>query len=307
MIFGNRTSRPTNWLKAGLDHARRVGRIEGSGFIKATGFLLNGEMFDDRFRNLPLFLTCNHTVHAPEGPAHSGSLAHEDALVVFQGMFDDTSPNVSSRFEQVLSFSLVADLDYTLLLLQRWPGPVRDIAVSPRLPMADAPIIVIGYPGGRSLSVSLEDNEAIGSERHRLYYRAPTEAGSTGSLVLNQYWEAVALHIGADRERKRNYGTTLSSILDHARSQLALVDISEKTATRIRASTSVCSSRPSDAPEPSGCGRRGMGITSSNASAKTPIRRLRFPPLAAASLGRDRLPPACSRFPRRSSDRVGNF
>ena len=239
MIFGNRRSRPTNWLKAGLDHARRVGRIEalGSGGIRATGFLLDGEMFDDRFRHLPFFLTCNHVIYSPEDAASSGAIPHDNALVVFQGMFDDTSPNVSSRFEQVLSSSPIDRFNYTLLLLQRWPGPVSDIAVAPRLPGEGEPVIVIGYPGGGAISIALEDNEVLGLHEHTLYYRAPTEPGSSGSLVLNQYWEGVALHTGGDRQHRRNNGTALSSILSHTRSALALVQISEATTTRIRAST----------------------------------------------------------------------
>ena len=236
MIFGNRRSRPTNWLKTGLDNARRVGRIQasGGGGVVATGFLLDGEMVDESLADLPLFLTCNHVIRSPEQDSSGGAISHEEALVVFEGMFDDSSQSVSSRCERVISFSPTDQLNYTLLLLARWPGPVKEIALAPQIPAQGDPVIILGYPGGRALSVSLEDNEVLGSADYLLYYGAPTEEGSSGSLVVNQYWEPVALHTGSEREHHRNYGRVLPVILDHARMQLPSVQLSEATATRLR-------------------------------------------------------------------------
>jgi V8-like Glu-specific endopeptidase len=64
---------------------------------------------------------------------------------------------------------------------------------------------VIGYPGGRDLSFSFEDNELLDHEGPpgghppipgvcRVHYRAPTEGGSSGSPVFNDQWEVIALH-----------------------------------------------------------------------------------------------------------------
>jgi hypothetical protein len=178
MIFGSCRSRPANWLKTGVDHARRVGRVEGSNAI-GTGFLLDGEIVDRRLSDLPVFLTANHVIHSPEQGSTRWSIPHEEALIIFEGMFDDSSENVSSRCEQVISFSPTDQLNYTLLLLRRWPGSISDIAVAPQVPSKGEPVLVLGYPGGRALSVALEDNEVLGSDQHILYYRTPTEGGSS--------------------------------------------------------------------------------------------------------------------------------
>jgi V8-like Glu-specific endopeptidase len=65
---------------------------------------------------------------------------------------------------------------------------------------------VIGYPGGRDLAFSFQDNELLDHEGPpagrpqipgvcRVHYRAPTEGGSSGSPVFNaNLWQVVALH-----------------------------------------------------------------------------------------------------------------
>jgi TIR domain len=98
-------------------------------------------------------------------------------------------------------------------------------------------VFLIGYSGGRGLSVSLEDNEVLGGQYPELYYRAPTEPGSSGSLVLNQYWEAVAMHQGGPRKhngQQSNFGTDLQAIIDHARTTIDPLQISEESAAKLR-------------------------------------------------------------------------
>ena len=89
-------------------------------------------------------------------------------------------------------------------------GPLRLSADLPPLPTggdADAPrVYIIGYPGGRELSVSLQDNELLDHEGPpsgkpqipavwRVHYRAPTEGGNSGSPVFDGAgWNVIALH-----------------------------------------------------------------------------------------------------------------
>jgi V8-like Glu-specific endopeptidase len=88
--------------------------------------------------------------------------------------------------------------------------PVTGVTVLPFAeglpPLESHPrVYVIGYPGGRDLSFSFEDNELLDHEGPpgghppipgvcRVHYRAPTEGGSSGSPVFNDQWEVIALH-----------------------------------------------------------------------------------------------------------------
>lgn len=203
-----------------------------------TGFLLDGELFDARFRGLPFFLTCNHVVQSSGDHSSEWALRHEDAAVVFEGMFDDGSASVSASFLEVVASSSMDELNYTLLLLDRWPGAVADLAVAPTVPEATEPVIVLGYPRGGTLAISIEDNEVVGRQDQTLYYRAPTEGGSSGSLVLNQYWEAVAMHQGASRDRG-NYGPVMGAIVDHARPAIHVQAAEERIAVLRAARTNL--------------------------------------------------------------------
>jgi V8-like Glu-specific endopeptidase len=67
-------------------------------------------------------------------------------------------------------------------------------------------VYIIGYPGGRELSFSFQDNELLDHEGPpsgqpqiggvcRVHYRAPTEGGSSGSPVFDATgWRVIALH-----------------------------------------------------------------------------------------------------------------
>src|SRR5262249_15141139 len=65
-----------------------------------------------------------------------------------------------------------------------------------RLPSVDGveKIYVIGHPGGRSMSVSLNDNLLLDWDDRMIHYRSPTEGGSSGSPVFNQQWDLIGLH-----------------------------------------------------------------------------------------------------------------
>jgi V8-like Glu-specific endopeptidase len=67
-------------------------------------------------------------------------------------------------------------------------------------------VYVIGHPGGRSLSLSLQDNLLLGCENPLLHYRAPTEQGSSGSPVFNQQWDLIALHHAGSTSMRRLSG-----------------------------------------------------------------------------------------------------
>jgi hypothetical protein len=126
-------------------------------------------------------------------------------------------------------------LNYTLLLLDRWPGKVGDLKVAPKRPSSDEKVFVISYPRGGGLSVSLDDNVVVDApgavtmpmpqwQQDMLYYRAPTEGGSSGAPVFNEHWEIVAVHVGGN-PATANYGSSIDAVLGHARNKLAGLSI----------------------------------------------------------------------------------
>jgi hypothetical protein len=234
-IFGTRTSRPVHWLQTGLVEARRVGRIHSKdGRVISTGFLFDGALVGDEFKSLPLFLTCNHCVAGArsEGPG----IPWSEAAIVFQQMQTDPSTKGEAGFLQSLSESPVSALNYTLLLLDRWPGAVNELKLAPKQPSSDDRVFVISYPQGGGLSVSLDDNAVLDppdaaaaplpstARESLMHYRAPTEPGSSGAPVFNEHWEIVAVHIGNAR-KVSNYGVRIDAVVEHAQERLAGLSI----------------------------------------------------------------------------------
>ena len=98
--------------------------------------------------------------------------------------------------KQVLWSSPPSELDATIVTLD---GPVPLTAPYPlakSLPLRGARVIVLGHPGGGTLSFSIADNELLDYEDagSKLHYRTPTEGGSSGSPVFNQEWRLIGLH-----------------------------------------------------------------------------------------------------------------
>jgi hypothetical protein len=138
-------------------------------------------------------------------------------------------------------------LDYTIALLDRWPGSVPDFSLSPRPPRPDEPVFIIAYPdGGDTLAVTLEDNLAVEAGELEIGYQAPTTKGASGGLVMNDRWEALAIHRKADYRRRVNFGNRLDVILMNARDRLAEVKIEEALAERLRAQSKDHSGLPDE-------------------------------------------------------------
>jgi lysozyme family protein/S1-C subfamily serine protease len=190
-----------DWWKMGLKRAssvaavrRRLGGRVGTGFLVRAGDL--GLEPPDEV----LFLTNSHVVN--EKGASPG-IRPQDAEVRFE--VADASPAYTV---QEIVWSSPSDLcDASVLRLSQ---PITSLEVLPfadELPALDAHsrVYVIGYPGGRDLAFSFEDNELLDHEGPpgghppipgvcRVHYRAPTEGGSSGSPVFNDRWEVIALH-----------------------------------------------------------------------------------------------------------------
>ncbi len=180
----------------GLERCRFVAQVRtptGEGF--GTGFLIRGKDIDPKLGEELLLLTNAHVVSDdPAVRAAKGSLPSEDAVIVFEAL--ESAAGQEYHVAELLWSSPPDELDATLL---RIDPPVTSLApypVTQNLPLADGKqkVYVIGHPGGRSLSISLQDNLLLDYDQRLLHYRAPTEGGSSGSPVFNSQWKLIGLH-----------------------------------------------------------------------------------------------------------------
>ena len=207
-ILGEDGPQTYRWWRAGVDAARsaavvrqRLGKRVGTGFLVRAGDLGLTSAPDE------LLLLTNHHVVNPEGSAPG--IRPDQAEVVFEA--DD--PGRAYEVEHLLWTSKVDEHDASLLRLKAVPGGLPPVQLSADLPPLAAAedkkrprVYVIGYPGGRELSFSFQDNELLDHEGPpngrpaipgvcRVHYRAPTEGGSSGSPVFDaDGWRVIALH-----------------------------------------------------------------------------------------------------------------
>jgi hypothetical protein len=133
-IFGSSRARPVHWLNTGLTEARRVGRLYGKDIkALATGFLVDGGVFGKQFHSLPFFLTCNYCV-ASEVQKGAVTLLWSDGAVAFQQMQVEREVKGEAAFLQLIAESSIEKLDYSLLLLDRWPGSVPKLTLAAKSP-----------------------------------------------------------------------------------------------------------------------------------------------------------------------------
>jgi hypothetical protein len=190
--------------RKGLERCQCVARIgrelsRGDG----TGFLLRGSDLSAKLSADPVLVTNCHVID----PAGKGEGFRPDEVVISFHALDGVAADQAFTVKQVLWSSPPSQLDATIVTLD---GPVPLAAPYPlakALPLRGARVIVLGHPGGGTLSFSIADNELLDYEDagFKLHYRTPTEGGSSGSPVFNQEWRLIGLHhAGGDALPKLN-------------------------------------------------------------------------------------------------------
>ena len=237
MIYGQRSTRPFHWLKVAIERGQIAGRISIGNF-QGSGFLLDGGALGDDYAGLPLFFTARHVIPGPY------RTLPKDITVTFDALTDDPQRGIAN-VDRLLASSPQSELNYSVLLLDRWPGTISSVNLCPRMPEQGDLVFVLGFPGGRGLQISLDDNIVLPPQHldgidlpiksEVLVYRAPTEGGSSGSPVFNENWELTAMHMGGKREREANFGVPIHALINDARRRLADIALDEDTVARVKA------------------------------------------------------------------------
>jgi V8-like Glu-specific endopeptidase len=240
-ILGNDGVKTYEWLLKGLTAARAVGVIrDADGTRIGTGFVVRGGDFIPALGDERIVVTNAHVISDPPSRL---SVLPRDATITFEAV------DVGHRYGFTNVLWEHEDLDCTLLRLAAVPEKIEPLVLArdplPLVPKEDGTaarrvrVYVIGYPGGRDLAFSLQDNELLDHEGPpqghppnpavcRVQYRAPTEPGSSGSPVFNaSYWRVIALHHAGDTAMDRlngvaekwpaNEGISIQSIVAAAR------------------------------------------------------------------------------------------
>ena len=206
-IFGNDRMVTLNWYRKGLDQCAAVARIEtpdGRGF--GTGWLVKASDFFEKQTGM-LLLTNGHVITDEFDPMELPPvpLMPHQARAKFQAFEKDQVYELG----EVVWRSPPDGFDATLVTLKGEP-PAKPLSICTDAVMMTEPpkrLYIIGHPGGRDLEISLQDNYLLGCKEQFLYYRTPTEPGSSGSPVFEPTdWQVVGLHHSGDAKIDRSDG-----------------------------------------------------------------------------------------------------
>ncbi|NJM70632.1 MAG: trypsin-like peptidase domain-containing protein [Scytonema sp. RU_4_4] len=209
-IIGENTLRPVAFLKKGLEVAQAVSYVRVRTTQKwwsGTGFLVAHD----------LLLTNNHVLPDPD--------LLEDTIFCFNYEEDfqgqaQTIEEYHAKFKGI--FYTNPHLDYTLIQLEGAPGRTWGyISLQPKSVNNGDRVNIIQHPLGQPKQVSLQNNFVQYVNSDIVQYITSTLEGSSGSPVLNDDWEAIALHrAGGDipepdtqRHYFRNEGVLINRIL----------------------------------------------------------------------------------------------
>lgn len=171
------------WLQKAIKASKSVGRVVLPDGATGTGFLTDGG-----------YLFTNH--HVLEDAATTSN-----AYVEFNFELDETGqskPRHQYSFESS-DFATDEALDFTRVKVkENGQTPLSDwgfLELAPdALPTVGEPVNIIQHPNGDDKQIALTANEVLSVWNNKLFYKADTEPGSSGSPVFNQDWKVVALH-----------------------------------------------------------------------------------------------------------------
>jgi endonuclease G len=202
-LIGDDDLVPSRWLRAGQRLADAVALIRQPGC--ATGFLVSDW----------LLLTNNHVLDAPP------TAESADVLFRYEEDEDGCMNPVRVQLDPQRCFvtSPWDELDFTLVAVRPMPDGTAPGLTFGRVPLgagsgkvlAGQPLNIVQHPDGQSRRVAFRNNRLLSlDDERRLVYETDTRPGSSGSPVLNDRWQLVALHHRSEQARVDVNGGPLS-------------------------------------------------------------------------------------------------
>jgi V8-like Glu-specific endopeptidase len=136
--------------------------------------------------------------------------------------------------DKVVWTSTYTKFDATFLTLKGKPSaePLRFHKRAMQLAEPPPRLYTIGFPGGRDLEISLQDNYLLAVNEGLLHYRTPTEKGSSGSPIFEpEDWRVVKLHHKGSEEMARIDGQPGTYKANEGIAILALQKATQSTST----------------------------------------------------------------------------
>lgn len=188
-IYGSAATLTLDWYLKGLsrcDNIARIGKDPTRGI--GTGFLIEGEKLHSKWKGKTVLVTNAHVISAD--PADEAT-SHLEAIAYFE-----RRGGIESRFTEILWHSRRTELDITILALEKKLEIKSKYPIARTMPInsSESRIYVIGHPDGGTLAFSLQDNELVNYDNSHIWYRTPTEGGSSGSPIFNSQWELIGVH-----------------------------------------------------------------------------------------------------------------
>lgn len=197
-IIGESTLRPIAFMTQGLQVARSVAYIgvrAGAKSWSGTGFLVAPD----------LMLTNHHVISKAE--LLQGALFRFNYEENFMG---EAQQSTEYKAKPNGLFHANKTLDYAVVELNEDAGDMWGwLPLLPRKVKRGERVNIIQHPNGRPKQISLQNNFVEYVDDNVVQYVTSTLPGSSGSPVLNDGWEVVALHHSggniSEPETRRRY------------------------------------------------------------------------------------------------------
>ncbi len=221
-IFGASGPTTRKWLLRFLDTGASVGQIttELGGGV-GTCFIVDGHEFHEDLTGERLILTNDHVVSPlPELYTSNPPLRVNKAKAKFE-VYSEQNGLCEIAAKEIIWSSGAQDHDACLIRLEETlPETLPALQIVAYVPIVDPDseesIYIIGHPGGRSLSYSMQNNELIDHNCKakagqvmpcQIHYVTPTEPGSSGSPALNAELDVIGLHHAGGKYMRRLDGS----------------------------------------------------------------------------------------------------